>query len=198
MKTLVGLTGGIGSGKTTIANFFKELGVPIYIADTEAKALMNRSKVIKRKLIALFGDNAYQNEKLNRDFLSKQIFNNKDLLQKMNAIVHPKVASHFKRWVKKQEAPYVISEAAILFENGSYKKYDYIITVTAPEEVRLKRVMSRDNSSKEKVKSVMNNQWKDEEKIKLSDYVIQNINLEEAKAQVLQIHENLLQKLQKD
>ncbi|MBB3122710.1 dephospho-CoA kinase [Mesoflavibacter sabulilitoris] len=198
MKTLVGLTGGIGSGKTTIANFFKELGVPIYIADTEAKALMNRSKVIKRKLIALFGDNAYQNEKLNRDFLSKQIFNNKDLLQKMNAIVHPKVASHFKRWVKKQEAPYVISEAAILFENGSYKKYDYIITVTAPEEVRLKRVMSRDNSSKEKVKSVMNNQWKDEEKIKLSDYVIQNINLEEAKAQVLQIHQNLLQKLQKD
>ena len=198
MKTLVGLTGGIGSGKTTIANFFKELGVPIYIADTEAKALMNRSKVIKRKLIALFGDNAYQNGKLNRDFLSKKIFNNKDLLQKMNAIVHPKVASHFKRWVKKQEAPYVISEAAILFENGSYKKYDYIITVTAPEEVRLKRVMSRDNSSKEKVKSVMNNQWKDEEKIKLSDYVIQNINLEEAKAQVLQIHQNLLQKLQKD
>jgi len=119
-------------------------------------------------------------------------------LQKMNAIVHPKVASHFNRWVKKQEAPYVISEAAILFENGSYKKYDYIITVTAPEEVRLKRVMSRDNSSKEKVKSVMNNQWKDEEKIKLSDYVIQNINLEEAKAQVLQIHQNLLQKLQKD
>lgn len=198
MKTLVGLTGGIGSGKTTIANFFKELGVPIYIADTEAKSLMNRSKVIKRKLIALFGDNAYQNEKLNRDFLSKQIFNNKDLLQKMNAIVHPKVASHFTRWVKKQDAPYVISEAAILFENGSYKKYDYIITVTAPEEVRLKRVMSRDNSSKEKVKSVMNNQWKDEEKIKLSDYVIQNINLEEAKAQVLQIHQNLLQKLQKD
>ena len=198
MKTLVGLTGGIGSGKTTIANFFKELGVPIYIADTEAKALMNRSKVIKRKLIALFGDNAYQNGKLNRDFLSKKIFNNKDLLQKMNAIVHPKVASHFNRWVKKQEAPYVISEAAILFENGSYKKYDYIITVTAPEEVRLKRVMSRDNSSKEKVKSVMNNQWKDEEKIKLSDYVIQNINLEEAKAQVLQIHQNLLQKLQKD
>lgn len=198
MKTLVGLTGGIGSGKTTIANFFKELGVPIYIADTEAKALMNRSKVIKRKLIALFGDNAYQNGKLNRDFLSKQIFNNKDLLQKMNAIVHPKVASHFKRWVKKQEAPYVISEAAILFENGSYTKYDYIITVTAPEEVRLKRVMSRDNSTKEKVKSVMNNQWKDEEKIKLSDYVIQNINLEEAKAQVLQIHQNLLQKLQKD
>ena len=198
MKTLVGLTGGIGSGKTTIANFFKELGVPIYIADTEAKALMNRSKVIKRKLIALFGDNAYQNGKLNRDFLSKKIFNNKDLLQKMNAIVHPKVASHFNRWVKKQEAPYVISEAAILFENGSYTKYDYIITVTAPEEVRLKRVMSRDNSSKEKIKSVMNNQWKDEEKIKLSDYVIQNINLEEAKAQVLQIHQNLLQKLQKD
>ena len=198
MKTLVGLTGGIGSGKTTVANFFKELGIPVYIADTEAKALMNRSKVIKRKLIALFGENAYQDGKLNREYLSQQIFNNKDLLQKMNAIVHPKVASHFKRWVKKQDAPYVISEAAILFENGSYKKYDYIITVTAPEHVRLKRVMSRDNSSEKKVKSVMDNQWKDAEKIKLSDFVIQNINLEEAKAQVQQIHKKLLQLVHKD
>ncbi len=198
MKTLVGLTGGIGSGKTTVANFFKELGIPVYIADTEAKALMNRSKVIKRKLIALFGENAYQDGKLNREYLSQQIFNNKDLLQKMNAIVHPKVASHFKRWVKKQDAPYVISEAAILFENGSYKKYDYIITVTAPEQVRLKRVMSRDNSSEKKVKSVMDNQWKDEEKIKLSDFVIQNVNLEEVKAQVQQIHKKLLQLVHKD
>lgn len=198
MKALVGLTGGIGSGKTTVANFFKELGIPVYIADTEAKALMNRSKVIKRKLIALFGENAYQEGKLNREFLSQQIFNDKDLLQKMNAIVHPKVASHFKRWVKKQDAPYVISEAAILFENGSYKKYDYIVTVTAPEQVKLKRVMSRDNSSEKKVKSVMDNQWKDEEKIKLSDFVIQNINLEEAKAQVQQIHKKLLQLVHKD
>lgn len=198
MKTLVGLTGGIGSGKTTIANFFKEFGIPVYIADTEAKALMNRSKVIKRKLIALFGENAYQEGKLNREYLSQKIFNDKDLLQKMNAIVHPKVASHFKRWVKKQDAPYVISEAAILFENSSYKKYDYIITVTAPEQVRLKRVMSRDNSSEKKVKSVMDNQWKDAEKIKLSDFVIQNINLEEAKAQVQQIHKKLLQLVHKD
>lgn len=198
MKALVGLTGGIGSGKTTVANFFKELGIPVYIADTEAKALMNRSKVIKRKLIALFGENAYQEGKLNREYLSQQIFNDKDLLQKMNAIVHPKVASHFKRWVKKQDAPYVISEAAILFENGSYKKYDYIITVTAPEHVRLKRVMSRDNSSEKKVKSVMDNQWKDAEKIKLSDFVIQNISLEEAKAQVQQIHKKLLQLVHKD
>jgi len=198
MKTLVGLTGGIGSGKTTIANFFKELGIPVYIADTEAKALMNRSKVIKKKLIALFGENAYQDGKLNREYLSKQIFNNKDLLQKMNAIVHPKVASHFKRWVKKQDAPYVISEAAILFENGSYKKYDYIITVTAPEAIRLKRVVLRDNSSEQKVKSVMNNQWKDEEKIKLSDFIIQNINIDEAKNQVQQIHKKLLELVDKD
>lgn len=198
MKTLVGLTGGIGSGKTTVANFFKEFGIPVYIADTEAKALMNRSKVIKRKLIALFGENAYQDGKLNREYLSQKIFNDKDLLQKMNAIVHPKVASHFKRWVKKQDAPYVISEAAILFENGSYKNYNYIITVTAPEHVRLKRVMSRDNSSEKKVKSVMGNQWKDAEKIKLSDFVIQNINLEEAKAQVQQIHKKLLQLVHKD
>lgn len=192
MTKLVGLTGGIGSGKTTVAKYFEELGVPVYIADSEAKALMNRSKVIRRKLIALFGNEAYVENTLNRPFIAQQIFNDKKLLNAMNAIVHPKVASHFKRWVNKQDSPYVISEAAILFENGSYKKYDFIITVTAPENIRLQRVIKRDNSNKQKVEAIMANQWSDEEKIKRSDFVIENIDLEQTKIQVRKIHKKIL------
>lgn len=192
MTKLVGLTGGIGSGKTTVAKYFEELGVPVYIADLEAKALMNRSKVIRRKLIALFGNEAFLENTLNRPFIAQQIFNDKKLLNAMNAIVHPKVASHFKRWVNKQDSPYVISEAAILFENGSYKKYDYIITVTAPEHIRLQRVIKRDNSNKQKVEAIMANQWSDQEKIKRSDFVIENIDLEQTKIQVRKIHKKIL------
>ena len=192
MTKLVGLTGGIGSGKTTVAKYFEELGVPVYIADSEAKALMNRSKVIRRKLIALFGNEAYVENTLNRPFIAQQIFNDKKLLNAMNAIVHPKVASHFKRWVNKQDSPYVISEAAILFENGSYKKYDFIITVTAPENIRLQRVIKRDNSNKQKVEAIMANQWSDQEKIKRSDFVIENIDLELTKIQVRKIHKKIL------
>lgn len=192
MTKLVGLTGGIGSGKTTVAKYFEELGVPVYIADSEAKALMNRSKVIRRKLIALFGNEAYVENTLNRPFIAQQIFNDKKLLNAMNAIVHPKVASHFKRWVNKQDSPYVISEAAILFENGSYKKYDFIITVTAPENIRLQRVIKRDNSNKQKVEAIMANQWSDQEKIKRSDFVIENIDLEQTKIQVRKIHKKIL------
>ena len=192
MTKLVGLTGGIGSGKTTVAKYFEELGVPVYIADSEAKALMNRSKVIRRKLIALFGNEAYLENTLNRLFIAQQIFNDKKLLNAMNAIVHPKVASHFKRWVNKQDSPYVISEAAILFENGSYKKYDFIITVTAPENIRLQRVIKRDNSNKQKVEAIMANQWSDQEKIKRSDFVIENIDLQQTKIQVRKIHKKIL------
>ena len=126
---IVGLTGGIGSGKTTVANEFKKLGVPVYIADEEAKTLMNKSKVIQRKLKSLFGNEAYENDKLNRPFLAQKIFNNKDYLQQMNAIVHPKVAKHFAKWLVKQNAPYIIKEVAILFENGSDKDCDFITQI---------------------------------------------------------------------
>ncbi|WP_375242025.1 dephospho-CoA kinase [Lacinutrix sp.] len=188
----VGLTGGIGSGKTTVARAFEALGIPIYIADDEAKRLMNTSKVIKRKLIALFGELAYVNNTLNRPYLAKTIFNDKALLEQMNAIVHPKVGNHFKKWKKKQKAPYVIKEAAILFENGSYKNYDYIITVIAPEKERIARVMKRDHASKEKVEAIIANQWKDEIKSSLSDFVIVNTNLDSTKEAVLKTHKKLL------
>ncbi|WP_034057874.1 dephospho-CoA kinase [Lacinutrix jangbogonensis] len=188
----VGLTGGIGSGKTTVARAFEALGIPIYIADDEAKRLMNTSKVLKRKLIALFGEVAYKDNKLNRPYLAKAIFNDKGLLEKMNAIVHPKVGKHFIKWKNKQEATYVIKEAAILFENGSYKNYDYIITVTAPEKTRIARVIKRDNASLEKVKAIIANQWKDELKASLSDFVIVNTNLESTQQEVLKTHQKLL------
>lgn len=192
---VVGLTGGIGSGKTTILNCFKSYGIPVYIADYEAKALMNRSKVIRRKLIALFGESAYKDEKLNRSYLSSQIFNNKSLLAKMNAIVHPKVASHFKNWLKKQNAPYIIKEAAIIFENNLENQYDFIITVVADENLRIERVMKRDGTSREKVMSIIRNQLSDEEKVKRSNFVITNNDLTKAKNEALEIHQQILQRI---
>ena len=166
---IVGLTGGIGSGKTTIGKQFESFGIPLYIADDEAKALMNRSKVIKRKLIKLFGESAYKGNKLNRSYLSSKIFNDKELLDNMNAIVHPKVASHFNRWLKKQKAPYVIKEAAIIFEHNKEDQYDFIITVVADEDLRIKRVLNRDNTTKEKIRTIIKNQLSDDEKVKRSD-----------------------------
>ncbi|TYB77365.1 dephospho-CoA kinase [Bizionia gelidisalsuginis] len=192
MKTVV-LTGGIGSGKTTVAKMFAELGVPIYIADDEAKKLMVYSKVIKLKLIKLFGEKAYINNTLNRPFLAESIFNNKELLEQMNAIVHPEVKNHFENWKSRQEAPYVIKEAAIIFENGSYKNYDHIITVHAPETVKIERVLQRDSTTVDRIKAIMKNQWSDSEKIKRSNYVIENLDLDRTRKQVLQIHTNLLE-----
>ena len=189
---IVGLTGGIGSGKTTVAKEFNALGIPIYIADEEAKKLMITSKVLKRKLIELFGHKAYADGKLNKLFIAEAIFNNKDYLDKMNAIVHPRVANHFKKWLLKQKSPYVVKEAAILFENGSYKHCDILITVTAPKELKIKRLLKRDNTTLEKIEAIMRNQWNDNEKIKLSDYVIDNTDLEDTRQQVLKIHQQIL------
>jgi dephospho-CoA kinase len=192
---VVGLTGGIGSGKSTVAKMFKTLGIPVYMADDEAKGLMNRSKIIRKKLIEVFGEEAYLKTGLNRPYIANKVFKDKSLLSKLNSIVHPKVASHFKQWIKNQNAPYVIKEAAILFENGSYKSCDYIVTVIAPEEERINRVVNRDNTTKEKVLAIIENQWNDTDKIALSDYVITNLELIKTEAQVLQIHEEILKAL---
>lgn len=189
---VVGLTGGIGSGKTTVANFFKDLNVPVYIADEEAKKLMNKSKVLIKKIKKLFGEKAYAAGELNRPYISSKIFNDKSLLQKMNSIVHPKVAKHFKKWVLKQDSPYVIKEAAILFESGSYKNCDLIITVLADKSTRVERLINRDNSSPESINAIMNNQWEDKNRVKLSDFVINNNDLANTKKQVLTIHKKIL------
>lgn len=192
---IVGLTGGIGSGKTTVANFFKKLGIPIYIADVEAKKLMNKSKVLRRKIITLFGEEAYLDNKLNRPYIAGKIFNNESLLQQMNAIVHPKVGKHFKKWAEKQNAPYVIKEAAILFENSSYLHCDFVITVIVEENIRIKRVLERDNTTKSKIRAIIDNQWNDEDKVKLSNFVIKNNTLKDTENQVLAIHKELLKQI---
>ncbi|MDD7887406.1 dephospho-CoA kinase [Flavivirga sp. 57AJ16] len=192
---IVGLTGGIGSGKTTVAKQFEALGIPVYIADVEAKNLMNKSKIIKRKLIRLFGKKAYIKEVLNTRYIADIIFNDKAYLQKMNGIIHPRVARHFEKWALKQEAPYIIKEVAVLFENGGYKACDYVIVVTAPKDLRVKRLLMRDKTTKDKIQAIMKNQWTDEEKIKHSHYVIDNIALENTKKQVVDIHKDILKRI---
>lgn len=189
---IVGLTGGIGSGKTTVAEAFMALNIPVYIADEEAKKLMNKSKIIKRKLIQLFGNETYINDALNRPYIADKIFNNGNLLKKMNAIVHPRVARHFDKWVLKQNSPYVIKEVAILFETGGDRICDYVITVTAPKAKRINRLLERDQTTKKKIEAIMKNQWSDEEKIKRSQYVVNNIDINEISDQVLQIHQQIM------
>lgn len=189
---IVGLTGGIGSGKTTVAHMFKVLGVPIYIADLEAKKLMNTSKVLKRKLVALLGEEAYGADGLNRVYIASKIFTDKTLLDKMNALVHSKVAKHFKQWLKKQTADYVIKESAIIFEHQMESQFDCIILVTTNKDERIKRVLSRDHTSKEKIESIMKHQLSDSETIHKADFVIVNNDLEDTKKQVLKTHKSII------
>jgi len=189
---VVGLTGGVGSGKTTVAKFFNDLGVPTYIADKEAKLLMTSSKEIKLKIRKLFGDEAYRNGKLNRAYLSTEIFRNKELLGQMNGIVHPAVAKHFKLWLRDQTSPYVVKEAAIIFEQGKQNEYDYIITVIANREERIQRVMGRDMRTRDSVVKIIANQFSDSEKSKQSDFIIKNNSLDNTREQVIKLHGKLL------
>ena len=189
---IVGLTGGIGSGKTTVAHMFKVLGVPIYIADLEAKKLMNTSKVLKRKLVALLGEEAYGADGLNRVYIASKIFTDKTLLDKMNALVHSKVAKHFKQWLKKQTADYVIKESAIIFEHQMESQFDCIILVTTNKDERIKRVLSRDHTSKEKIESIMKHQLSDSETMHKADFIIVNNDLEDTKKQVLKTHKSII------
>ena len=194
---IVGLTGGIGSGKTTAAGFFKKLGIPIYIADDRAKFLMNNSEDIKREIQNLLGADAYTSEGLNRPYVAKKVFSDKNLLAKLNNIVHPEVDKDFKEWYEAQASPYVIKEAAILFENGGYKKCDYIVVVTAPLEDRVERVIKRDKVSSAEVLKRINNQWPDVRKISLSDAVINNTALSQLEPQVKRIHNHLIVRLER-
>src|SRR5690606_32165956 len=174
---IICLTGGIGSGKTTVANLFGKLGVPVYVSDSEAKILLETSNQIKKEVINEFGKKSYINNKPDRKYLASIVFNNKEKLQKLNAIIHPRVAQHFKDWYKKQDSLYVIKESAILFENGIYGDCGKIIVVTAPKEERIKRVMNRDKVSREEVLLRMKNQWTDKEKEKFSDFTIKNTSI---------------------
>lgn len=190
---IVGLTGGIGSGKTTVGAMFKELGVPVYNSDEQAKRLMDTSKEVKEAIVALLGKEAYPNEMLDKAYVSERIFADKVLLSKMNAIVHPAVRKHFLDWAQKQQFPYVIQEAAIIFEIGSQEFYDRIILVTAPRETRIERIMKRDRKiSRKAIQERMQNQWDDAKKIEGSDYVIENVSMYQTRLEVAKVHRALL------
>ena len=193
---VVGLTGGIGSGKSTIARLFAALGIAVYDSDTEAKKLINTSAEIKKRIVEVFGAEAYAEGVYNRAYMADIVFRNPDKLAVLNSIVHPVLADDFNQWVALQTSPYVIKEAAILFESGSYKNCDFIITVTAPEALRISRCMSRDGSTEAQVRARMAQQWTDAQRIALSDTVIENINLEETEKRVRELN-NLFIKNQK-
>ncbi|MFD1096532.1 dephospho-CoA kinase [Salegentibacter chungangensis] len=189
---VIGLTGGIGSGKTTVAGFFKELGVPVYIADKQAKELMETSEEIRQGIVDLLGDEAYNGKFPNRKFIASKVFNNTEKLEKLNSIIHPAVENDFVQWKNKQSSAYVIYEAAILFEKGGYKKCDFNILVTAPKEDRVKRLQKRDQSSRDEIEARMNHQWSDEKKSELADFTIENTNLTQTKEQVRTLHRIIL------
>lgn len=188
----VGLTGGIGSGKTTVAGYFVELGVPVYNSDERAKRLMVTSKEVREAIIALLGKKAYIREKLNKKYIANRIFSDASLLNKMNEIVHPVVAKDFLAWEQEQNAPYVIQETALIFENGRQDFYDYVILVTAPIAQRLERVVKRDGSTEKEVLERLKNQLQDDQKIPFSDYVLENIKRSETRLKVKEIHSALL------
>jgi len=189
---VIGLTGGIGSGKTSVLQIFKNLGVPVYIADIEAKRLMQSNKTLMNAISNLFGKESYTNTLLNRAYLAKQVFGDSDKLAQLNALVHPAVHEDFLAFKKSQDSPFIIYENAILFENGSDVLCDYIITVTAPIETRIKRVIKRDTVTPQQVKDRMQHQWDDQLKIDKSDFVIENINWNDTKKTVDKLYKKLL------
>ena len=193
---VVGLTGGIGSGKTTILSMFLDLGVPVYIADVEAKKLTNTSKVIRKKIIALLGENSYLKTEINKKYVADMIFNDNELLKKVNKIIHSKVANHFKKWVDKQNGLYCIKETAILFETANYKLCDYTILITSPKEERIKRLKKRDQLTRKEIENRMNNQWSDIEKSQLADAVIENALLKNTQKKVEEVHLFLLKRFE--
>ena len=187
MQKSIGLTGGIGSGKTTIANYLASLGIPVYIADDAGKKVMQQQEIIKA-IQQRFGSDIVEENQLNRDRLAAIVFNNPDQLKELNAIVHPAVREDYKKWLEEHtDAPFLVYESAILFESGSYKDFDYVITITAPLEVRVSRVLQRDNTEREQVMKRINAQWTDEQRVYKSDFVIENIDIDLAKEEINKI-----------
>jgi len=191
MSIIIGLTGGIGSGKSTVAKIFLQLGIPVLDADVTAKHLMNNDESIKAALIKTFGEDVYMDHQLNRQFLAKLVFEDAFKLNQLNAIVHPVAIQYAKEWALKQSAPYVIKEAALFFESGSSEGVDKMIGVTAPKHIRIQRVMQRDAISRDEVIKRMDHQLDDSLKMKLCDWVIQNDEMHLLIPQVLAIHQEI-------
>lgn len=196
MTKIVGLTGGIGSGKTTVAKMFQDLGVPVYIADVEAKKITNQCETLKL-IEQQFGSTVIEKEQLNRAAMAEIVFNNPEKLDQLNNIIHPLVAKHFKKWLKNnQDAIFVIKEVAILFETKGHLSCNFVITVTAPLDVKINRVKVRDDATEGEITKRINNQWSDKERIALSDFVIENSNIKSTSQQVKKIFQIISKLLQ--
>ncbi len=187
----VGLTGGIGSGKSFISKIIESFGYPVFDSDTVAKEIISTNKFVKTQLISFFGKDVFVNNQLNRSYLANIIFNDKKALEKVNQLIHPLVRKAFDDFALQQKSPIVFNEAAILFESGGAKELDKVILVTAPKELRVKRVMERDRVSEKEVLERMGKQWTDEEKIKFADFNIQNDGSKPLLVQIEKIIEEL-------
>jgi len=183
----IGLTGGIGSGKSTVCRVFETLGIPVYYADDAAKKLMNTNDELKKSIITHFGKESYNNEGLNRKYLASIVFNNKEKLDLLNSLTHPITIIDAQNWIKKQHSPYIIKEAALLFESGAAENLNYIIGVFAPENLRIKRVVERDHLTVDEVMKRINRQIEEDIKMKLCDFIISNDEQQLVIPQVLEL-----------
>lgn len=188
----IGITGGIGSGKSTVAKVLESMGYPVFYSDQVAKELMSSDRSLQSEIISHFGDDAYMNGQLNRAYLAERIFNNPTDKSVLNELVHPRVRAEFAAFAQSSQSKLAFNEAAILFETGAHKNFDKTILVTAPKEERINRVMKRDNCSREDVLSRMDNQWEDERKMPLADFIIQNGDVDRMLVQVEEIIKTLL------
>lgn len=193
MVLKVGLTGGIGSGKSTVSGIFKVLGIPVFDADSAAKNIMNEDEGLKQQVIQTFGDEAYTNGILNRKYIANIVFNDAFKLEQLNALVHPATIAAAERWMQQQTTPYAVKEAALFFESGSAVGIDVMVGVFAPQALRIQRVMARDNVSRQEVLTRIGRQIDDEIKRRLCDYVLVNDEQQMLLPQVLALHETLLQ-----
>ena len=187
----VGVTGGIGSGKSVVCNMLRERGVEVYNCDIRAKELMSADEVIAKQLVERFGPETFVNGELNRAYLAERVFGNAEELAALNAIVHPRVIEDFEQWAQRQQGEYVVIESAILFESGIDSKVDVTVAVMAPESLRLERTMQRDGVTREQVEERMRNQLSDDERCSRSKYAIVNIELDELEEDVEQLHRRL-------
>jgi dephospho-CoA kinase len=188
----IGLTGGIGSGKTTVARIFEVLGIPVYYADQAARDLMNTDPELKKQIISQFGADAYKDGTLNRPWLASRVFNNSEKLEILNSLVHPVTIRHADAWMAAQTSPYAIKEAALIFEGKLEKYFDYIIGVTSPEPLRLERAVKRDQSTAELVLQRMRQQMDESEKISRCNFIITNDEKQAILPQAIRIHQSLL------
>jgi len=190
----VGITGGIGSGKSVVCQVFNTLGIPVFNADLAARFLMENDQPLVQSIKSLLGSEVYNNGTLDRPKVASIIFGKPELLAKLNALVHPATIKYANDWLEKQTAPYAIKEAAIFFESGSYSEMDVMIGVYAPQELRISRAMSRGKQTRDEVLSIIARQMKEEEKMKRCDYVITNDDVAAVLPQVLKLHEELMQR----